>query len=318
MVQVDNQKNEAKFKVGDKVAVTDRDMMTWNGVGTIHSIKGNEYFVKFKDDLVGTTLIPHTADQLKLMKESKTTKQLIEAANRKCEMRWKVLVFNPDEDNKLVKEFKDFDCIDCAAAKKREYLEKNPTHIVEIISEAMIKPDKHTVIVKHDGKIDKYEYDTKSLADKYAAEYKAKGYDAKVVKESTQKNESKLKYFTYTQNGLKTKADCDKALSYMKKELTEEPNFDVKKVIQRDMEIVKSWKSQKNETSSLQALNKELANNVENLYVMAKHVRDRFKYRTLQNMSYDEAQAEKIYDQIEDVIEDAVKKLAAINSKVIG
>ena len=75
---------------------------------------------------------------------------------------------------------------------------------------------------------------------------------------------------------------------------------------------------QKNEASSLQALNKELANNVENLYVMAKHVRDRFKYRTLQNMSYDEAQAEKIYDQIEDVIEDAVKKLAAINSKVIG
>ena len=76
--------------------------------------------------------------------------------------------------------------------------------------------------------------------------------------------------------------------------------------------------AQKNEASSLQALNKELANNVENLYVMAKHVRDRFKYRTLQNMSYDEAQAEKIYDQIENVIEDAVKKLAAINSKVIG
>lgn len=69
-------------------------------------------------------------------KESMSTKQLLEAANRKCEMRWKVLAFNPAEDNKLVKEFKDFDCIDCAVAKKREYLEKNPTHIVEVISES--------------------------------------------------------------------------------------------------------------------------------------------------------------------------------------
>lgn len=68
--------------------------------------------------------------------ENKSTKQLIAAANRKCEMRWKVLAFNPDEDNKLVKEFKDFDCIDCAVAKKREYLGKNPTHVVEIISES--------------------------------------------------------------------------------------------------------------------------------------------------------------------------------------
>lgn len=87
------------------------------------------------------------------------------------------------------------------------------------------------------------------------------------------------------------------------------PDFDAKAL---------SESSQMNEASSLQALNKELANNVETLYFVAKHVRDRFKYRTLQNMSYDEAQAEKIYDQIEDVIEDAVKKLATINSKVIG
>ena len=69
--------------------------------------------------------------------ENKSTRQLIEAANRKCEMRWKVLAFNPDEDNKLVKEFKDFDCIDCAVAKKREYLEKNPAHVVEVISESI-------------------------------------------------------------------------------------------------------------------------------------------------------------------------------------
>lgn len=79
-------------------------------------------------------------------KESMSTKQLLEAANRKYEMRWKVLAFNPDEDNKLVKEFKDFDCIDCAAAKKREYLEKNPTHIVEIISES--KAQKNEAVTK--------------------------------------------------------------------------------------------------------------------------------------------------------------------------
>lgn len=73
--------------------------------------------------------------------------------------------------------------------------------------------------------------------------------------ESSRKNEGELKYFTYTQNGLKTKADCDKALSNMKKALAEEPNFDAKKVIQRDMEIVKSWKSQKNEsTESVQVM----------------------------------------------------------------
>lgn len=65
-----------------------------------------------------------------------TLKKLLEQATRKCEMRWKVLAFNPKEDNKLVKEFNDFDCIDCAQAKKREYLEKNPEHIVEIIAES--------------------------------------------------------------------------------------------------------------------------------------------------------------------------------------
>ena len=82
--------------------------------------------------------------------ENKSTKQLIEAANRKCEMRWKVLAFNPDEDNKLVKEFKDFDCIDCAVAKKREYLEKNPTHVVEIISES--KTQRNETVTKSNYK----------------------------------------------------------------------------------------------------------------------------------------------------------------------
>lgn len=77
--------------------------------------------------------------------------------------------------------------------------------------------------------------------------------------ESSRKNEGELKYFTYTQNGLKTKADCDKALSNMKNALAEEPNFDAKKVIQRDMEIVKAWKSQKNEALDEKSLKDYLA-----------------------------------------------------------
>lgn len=305
------QKNEAAFKVGDKVTVIDRDMMTYDANGEIYSIKGNEYFVKFKDSLVGTTLIPHTANQLRLKKESISTKQLLEAANRKCEMRWKVLAFNPDEDNKLVKEFKDFDCIDCAAAKKREYLEKNPTHIVEIISESKVQrneagkeikvSNQRFYVTSSDGVLL-----VKKIAPYDDADYYYAVYDPQRAQ------------LVFTQNGGKNKRasmvkynDTTKQLEEIAKKLIE-----LNKQIQPKM--THESKVQRNEASSLQALNKELANNVENLYVMAKHVRDRFKYRTLQNMSYDEVQAEKIYDQIEAVIEDAIKKLAAINSKVIG
>lgn len=67
----------------------------------------------------------------------KSVKQLVEAANRKCEMRWKVLVFDSEKDNELVDEFKDFECIDCAAMKKREILEKHPNRVVEIIAESV-------------------------------------------------------------------------------------------------------------------------------------------------------------------------------------
>lgn len=284
------------------------------------------------------------------LKESMSTKQLLEAANRKCEMRWKVLAFNPAEDNKLVKEFKDFDCIDCAVAKKREYLEKNPTHIVEVISESKTQKNEEQVklVVEqtHPSKV----IDTKifnSRADllKYKQKYK-KDYDAGKVTfntyavESSQKNEVKngtiVKNVQSRQDAYDMIVDEVKYDSNLSKKYKVYYPSNLKNEIHAlnkitgKSEVVAIYNpknntaevflesSQKNEASSLQALNKELANNVENLYVMAKHVRDRFKYRTLQNMSYDEAQAEKIYDQIEDVIEDAVKKLAAINSKVIG
>ena len=52
-------------------------------------------------------------------------------------MRWKVLVFDPKKDNELVDEFKDFECIDCATAKKRELLEKHPDKTIEIIAESI-------------------------------------------------------------------------------------------------------------------------------------------------------------------------------------
>lgn len=66
-------------------------------------------------------------------------RDLLSKANRKHEMRWKVLVFDPKKDNELVDEFKDFECIDCATAKKRELLEKHPDKTIEIIAEAIAK-----------------------------------------------------------------------------------------------------------------------------------------------------------------------------------
>lgn len=391
--------------------------------------------------------------------ENKSTKQLIAAANRKCEMRWKVLAFNPDEDNKLVKEFKDFDCIDCAVAKKREYLEKNPTHVVEVISEskAQRNEDKEFTIklVTPFGKAKVCSWKAASVNDAVKEFLDAnpayrENKKGAVIAESAQRNEgnfkddvtslkdaqikldrakdelkeaiaqkdfnrqqrfkSDIKYYeglikyikanpvkessqnneSYTIQNVKTRTDAEKTIKDKckpkdfrftdigiaydgKKSIAQYmPNSNqlvifesAQKLTYNDIGIGDRYKlsngkvlqvydmgpdyirvkingqlqsvqspedfdslkltgvdmsetAQKNEASSLQALNKELATNVETLYSVAKHVRDRFKYRTLQNMSYDEAQAEKIYDQIEAVIEDAVKKLATINSKVIG
>lgn len=66
-------------------------------------------------------------------------RQLIEAANRKCEMAWKVYSYNPEKDNELVDTSKAFDCIAAAQAHKRDILEKNPNYTVEIIAEAIAK-----------------------------------------------------------------------------------------------------------------------------------------------------------------------------------
>ena len=64
-------------------------------------------------------------------------RDLLSKANRKHEMRWKVLVFDSKKDNELIDEFKDFECIDCATAKKRELLEKHPDKTIEIIAESI-------------------------------------------------------------------------------------------------------------------------------------------------------------------------------------
>ena len=66
-------------------------------------------------------------------------RQLIEAANRKCEMAWKVYSYNPEKDNELVDTSKAFDCIAAAQAHKRDILEKNPNYTVEIIAESSQK-----------------------------------------------------------------------------------------------------------------------------------------------------------------------------------
>ena len=66
-------------------------------------------------------------------------RQLIEAANRKCEMAWKVYSYNPEKDNELVDTSKAFDCIAAAQAHKREILEKNPNYTVEIVAESAQK-----------------------------------------------------------------------------------------------------------------------------------------------------------------------------------
>lgn len=154
-----SQKNEAKtYKIGDTVKAKYENKPI---KGKIVSIRDaivpknrrngalKEYSIEVKNtpSLSLSYVVP---DYAILESCQKSTKQLLEAANRKCEMRWKVLAFNPDEDNKLVKEFKDFDCIDCAAAKKREYLEKNPTHVVEIISES--KAQRNEDVILRQGK----------------------------------------------------------------------------------------------------------------------------------------------------------------------
>lgn len=66
-------------------------------------------------------------------------KKLLETANRKCEMNWKVYAFNPAKDNELAEESPVFQCIKKAAEYKREVVEKHPDYIVEIVAESRQK-----------------------------------------------------------------------------------------------------------------------------------------------------------------------------------
>lgn len=64
-------------------------------------------------------------------------KQLLEKANRKCEMRWRVFAFDPAKDNELVHTSKDaFDCIKMAGEYKMDLAKKHPDYIIEVIAES--------------------------------------------------------------------------------------------------------------------------------------------------------------------------------------
>lgn len=83
-------------------------------------------------------------------------KQLLEKANRKCEMRWRAYVYDPEQDNKLVKTSPDFDCIDCAMQFKRDYLANNCKHIVQIVAESKEQRNEGSFTVNSVNFDDKY------------------------------------------------------------------------------------------------------------------------------------------------------------------
>ena len=85
-------------------------------------------------------------------------KQLIETANRKCEMAWKVYAFNPAKDNELAEESPVFQCIKKAAEYKREVAEKHPDYIVEIVAESRQKNESWTDIYPILGNIGEKRY----------------------------------------------------------------------------------------------------------------------------------------------------------------
>lgn len=64
-------------------------------------------------------------------------KQLLEKANRKCEMSWKAYAYDPEKDNKLVDQSKKFDNIEDANRWKADYAKKHNKHIIEIVAEAV-------------------------------------------------------------------------------------------------------------------------------------------------------------------------------------
>ena len=67
---------------------------------------------------------------------------------------------------------------------------------------------------------------------------------------------------------------------------------------------------------SLRDLNLELADDTNAIAASADKIRQRFEYRTLQNQSYDEKQAEKIYLEVRRELEKAKKMIDACYNKI--
>lgn len=86
-------------------------------------------------------------------------------------------------------------------------------------------------------------------------------------------------------------------------------------IIQIDRDNVVAESSQKNETS-LRDLNLDLSEDTNAVIASANKIRQRFEYRTLQNQSYDEKQAEKIYLEIRKELEKAKKLIDACYNKI--
>ena len=108
----------------------------------------------------------------------------------------------------------------------------------------------------------------------------------------------------------------------MKKALAEEPNMDAKKVIQKDMEIVKSWQNQLesiNEDSEASKTAEDLLNYVEEAMSNAKdNIIKRLKYRFEDNVSYFGSEAEEKAEEIKTQVKNALINLADSIYEVIG
>lgn len=111
-------------------------------------------------------------------------KQLLEKANRKCEMQWRAYAYDPEKDNELVKTSDTFDCIDCAMQFKRDYLAKHCNHIVQIVAESKSVKSK---AYKVGDKVRVTSKSTFGYGNTGTIKLSAKD----ITKESAQKNEAK-------------------------------------------------------------------------------------------------------------------------------
>lgn len=91
-------------------------------------------------------------------------------------------------------------------------------------------------------------------------------------------------------------------------------SFDKAKKLANTMKEFSLESAQKNE--SLRDLNLELADDTNAIAASADKIRQRFEYRTLQNQSYDEKQAEKLYLEVRRELEKAKKLIDACYNKI--